>query len=332
MKKVFAIAVIACLVLAGSVEARKARRVALTYVTSWSRTMPDPNAVTHICYAFGGVNETFNGVDISNPERLRAIVALKGQNPELKVLLSVGGWGSGRFSEMAADPSLRKAFAARCASIIADYNLDGVDIDWEYPGSSAANISSSPEDKDNFSQLMHDLRAAIGPKALLTLATAAGAGFYDFPAFVDDVDFVNIMSYDMGGAPGHHAALYNSERFQGLCCDKALQAHLEGGVPAGKLVLGLPFYGRGTQEIGNFTNYKDIPRHTQFTRNWDKDACVPYLTNDKGEVVLGYDDARSIKIKCKYARKKGLLGVMYWDYDGDDAQGTLRTTVMKAMK
>lgn len=332
MKKVYAISFIACLVLACSVQAKKARRVALAYVTSWSRTMPDPMSVTHICYAFGSVNDTFNGVGISNPERLRAIAALKSQNPDLKVLLSVGGWGSGRFSEMAADRSLRKTFAVECAKIVADYNLDGIDIDWEYPGSGMANISSLPADKGNFTLLMHDLRYALGADALLTLATAASANFYDFPSFVDDVDFVSIMSYDMGGAPDHHAALYNSERFQGLCCDKALKAHLEAGVPAEKLVLGLPFYGRGTHEIGNFTNFKDIPRHIQFTRNWDKDACVPYLTNDKGEVVLGYDDARSIKIKCKYAKQKGLRGVMYWDYDGDDAQGTLRTTVIKAMK
>lgn len=108
--------------------------VVIAYVTDNDRAvMPDPTVMTHINYAFGHVNKTFDGVRISNPERLHKISALKSQNPNLKVMLSIGGWGSGRFSEMAADPKLRKSFAKDCARVMKEFNLDGIDIDWEYP-------------------------------------------------------------------------------------------------------------------------------------------------------------------------------------------------------
>ena len=92
--------------------------------------MPDPQYMTHINYAFGHVNESFNGVKIDNEERLRQIVDLRKQKPELKVLLSIGGWGSGRFSEMAANDEYRRAFAADCDRVVKEFALDGIDIDW----------------------------------------------------------------------------------------------------------------------------------------------------------------------------------------------------------
>ena len=84
--------------------------VVVAYVTSWTQEIPDPTTMTHINYAFGHVNDSFDGVKIDNPDRLRMIVGLKEKNPELKVMLSIGGWGSGRFSEMAASEKNRKAF------------------------------------------------------------------------------------------------------------------------------------------------------------------------------------------------------------------------------
>jgi chitinase len=102
---------------------------------------------------------------------------LKESAPSLKVCLSIGGWGSGNFSEMAADDALRKSFAADCARVVEAFNLDGIDIDWEYPTSNAAGISASPDDKDNFTLLMRDIREAIGKDKLLTLATVCSARY-----------------------------------------------------------------------------------------------------------------------------------------------------------
>ncbi|MCR5561119.1 MAG: glycosyl hydrolase family 18, partial [Bacteroidales bacterium] len=105
------------------------QRIVVAYVGAGSDVMPDYSLMTHIDYAFGHVNETFDGIRISKPERLQAIVAGKGS---VKVCLSIGGWGSGRFSEMAWTEAGRKAFAADCARVIKEYNLDGIDLDWEY--------------------------------------------------------------------------------------------------------------------------------------------------------------------------------------------------------
>ena len=121
----------ALLAAAGFISPLKAKdtgRVIVAYVTSWSDVTPDPHSMTHINYAFGHVNNTFDGVRIDNPDRLRAISGLKQQNPKLKVLLSVGGWGSGRFSEMAATDSTRRAFAADCRAKIKEYGLDGIQL------------------------------------------------------------------------------------------------------------------------------------------------------------------------------------------------------------
>ena len=222
----------------------KEDKVVAAYVTSWSDVMPDPALLTHVNYAFGGVNETFDGVSIANEPRFAQIVDIKKTKPELKVLLSIGGWGSGRFSEMAANDSLRNSFAKDCARIVNDYGIDGIDIDWEYPGSSAAGISSSENDKENFTLLMRDIRSAIGDDKLLTLASACTPEYIDFRAVMPYVDFVNLMTYDMGNAPLHHAALYQSENTPEMTCESSVKAHIAAGVPAGRLVLGLPFYGK----------------------------------------------------------------------------------------
>ena len=128
-------------------------RVVVAYVTAGKNDVPDPTVMTHINYAFGTVNETFNGVNIQDPDRLKMIVGLKQQNPKLKVLLSIGGWTAGRFSEMAATKENRSAFAKDCKRIVEEFGLDGIDMDWEYPSSSEAGISSSPDDIDNFTLL-----------------------------------------------------------------------------------------------------------------------------------------------------------------------------------
>lgn len=310
-------------------------RVVVAYVTSWTSVIPAADRVTHINYAFGHVNESFDGVRIDNENRLRELVKLKETHPGLKVILSIGGWGSGRFSEMAASENNRKSFAVSCSRVISNYGLDGIDIDWEYPTSSSAGISSSPEDTYNYTLLMRDIREAIGKKKELTLASASNAGYIDFPAIMQYVDFVNVMAYDMGSAPKHNSALYrsNSEGKTSpvvgwVTSDEAVQAHLKAGIPADKLVLGMPFYGRGDSSYGDFVDYRNIngPKEGHY-EIWDDIAKVPYYCNQSGTLVLGFENVKSIGIKCDYILEKGLLGAMYWDYSGDNAEGDLSKTI-----
>ena len=310
------------------VAASRDSKVVVAYVTSWSEVMPDPQYMTHINYAFGHVNESFNGVKIDNEERLRQIVDLRKQKPELKVLLSIGGWGSGRFSEMAANDEYRRAFAADCDRVVKEFALDGINIDWEYPTSSMANISSSPDDTENFTLLMQDIRAAIGNEKELTLATVASARYIDFKAILPSVDFVNIMAYDMASAPKHHSALYPSGHSGDITSDGAVTAHLKAGVPPSKLVMGMPFYGRGGDGYPSFQDYNKVGNtDTQYTEKWDEVAQVPYLADKNDTLVFGFENPRSLAIKCQYILDKDLLGGMYWDYSGDNEQGDLRRTV-----
>lgn len=311
-----------------AIAASRESKVVVAYVTSWSEVMPDPQYMTHINYAFGHVNESFNGVKIDNEERLRQIVDLRKQKPELKVLLSIGGWGSGRFSEMAANDEYRRAFAADCDRVVKEFALDGIDIDWEYPTSSMANISSSPDDTENFTLLMQDIRAAIGNEKELTLATVASARYIDFKAILPSVDFVNIMAYDMASAPKHHSALYPSGHSGDITSDGVVTAHLKAGVPPSKLVMGMPFYGRGGDGYPSFQDYNKVGNtDTQYTEKWDEVAQVPYLADKNDTLVFGFENPRSLAIKCQYILDKDLLGGMYWDYSGDNEQGDLRRTV-----
>lgn len=332
MKSYSLIAVVFCLLLAAcATKSDKPSSVVVAYVISWSSSIPDPDFVTHINYAFGHVTKTFDGVRIDNEDRLREIVKIKDQSPDLKVLVSIGGWGSGNFSEMAADEKNRTSFANDCKRIIDEFNLDGVDIDWEYPGSSMAKISSLPTDKENYTLLMAAIREAIGTDKLLTLASSANPDYIDFNKVMNYVDFVNVMTYDMNNSPLHHSALYASEMSGEICDDISVQNHINAGIPSDKLVLGIPFYGHGCKTVKGYIDYKEIIKLDSVTFHWDSIALVPFLKNLDGDVVCNFEDPQSIAIKCEYIKKKGLRGAMFWDYDGDDEKGSLRTAVFQGV-
>lgn len=308
-------------------------RVVVAYITSWKDVMPDPSLVTHINYAFGEVNDSFDGVDIQKPERLRQISALKKKHNKLKVLLSIGGWESGGFSEMASDESKRGSFVNNCADIVNDFNIDGIDIDWEYPSSSAAGIKSSPQDIDNFTSLMRELRIKLSDNKLVTFATVASAQYIDFKSVMPYCDFVNIMAYDMGRPPRHNAPLFPSER-SSFSVQQAIDAHIKAGVEPHKLVLGVPLYGHGNKNKGvsDFVDYKNMGKYDKYIHLWDSTACVPYVIDKQNDMIISYDSPESLTLKCNYAVKRGLLGMMYWEYACDDEDLSLVKAVYKAVK
>ncbi|RZK77746.1 MAG: glycoside hydrolase family 18 protein [Pedobacter sp.] len=308
------------------------KKVIVAYITSWTRVIPDPNYVTHLNYAFGHVNDNFNGIKIDNEPRLKEIVALKRQFPMLKVMLSIGGWTSGKFSEMAATADNRNNFAEDCLRVIKEFKLDGIDIDWEYPTSTEAKISASPDDTKNYTLLMQGIRKKIGKKQLLTLASIADAIYIDYKAINPIVDFVNIMPYDTGLPTFHHAGLYRSKNTSRISVEEAVLAHVRAGIPINKLVMGIPFYGHGKSGVPGYIDYKDIIKLTGYKEMWDDVAKAPYWENDKGEFVLTYETPRSIKEKCNYILNKGMLGAMYWDYAADTQDGVLRKAVHSGVK
>jgi len=300
------------------------------YAYASSGTLPDPTLLTHINFSFAKIDSDFETLTISSSKqkRLKQIVGLKQQKPSLKVLLSVGGWGAGNFSEMAADETHRKNFCKNCLKAVQEYGLDGIDIDWEYPGSGSAGISYSSSDKANFTLLMKDLRETLGSDKLLTMASEASAGYIDWKNALPYMDFVNIMSYDMGRPPTHNAALYKSSMTK-MTCDEAVAKHYAKGIPYNKMTLGMAFFGRVDRTIitGDEMDYKDIIKLTGYIEHWDDQAKVPYLTNAAGTMVLSYDNEISIGLKADYVKEKGLLGAMYWDIEADDSNWTLSKAI-----
>ncbi len=327
-------AAVAILLLSATVSGKTKvdETVIVAYVTSWTNEVPDPTTMTHINYAFGHVNDTFNGVRIDNPDRLRMIVGLKAKNPALKVMLSVGGWGSGRFSEMAATAENRMAFAKDCKRVVNEFGLDGIDIDWEYPTQSSAKISSSPQDTENFTLLMRDLRKVLGKQKLLTAATVCNANYIDFKACIQYMDLVNVMAYDMGNASKHHAALFPSPHAGYCTSSQAVEAHLKAGVPREKLVMGVPFYGKGRRDDEGLKMFRRTGRLPEgYSHLWDEEGRFPYITDADGKFVWGYENARSLSDKCQYILDQHLRGGMYWDYASDNPQGDERRTLFLSL-
>lgn len=293
--------------------------------------LPDPTFLTAINYAFGHVNATFNGVDIEQEEWLVKIVDLKKDFPHLKVILSIGGAGSGNFSEMVTDPELRMSFAKDCKRIVDQYGLDGIDIDWEYPGSDVMGISAAPTDVENYTLMMRDIRECIGWDKVLSQATDGGGRHIDYKSVDQYMSYTQVMSYDLGTAPYHRSPLYHSDLLsdpdpEQMSADECIKAHLAAGIAPEKLVMGLAFgSGRGTDPTK--AHLLD-----GYTPHWDSDAQVPYLTDDAtGKVAWGWENEKSLYIKAKYALSQNLMGCMYWSYSGDSPDGDLRRTVYYAL-
>ena len=324
---------LAAVLLMATADAQ-AERYVVAYVASWTtQELPDPTLMTHINYAFGHVTDSFDGVRIQNPDFLRKVVGLKVQNPKLRVVLSVGGWTSGNFSEMAATKKTRRAFAKDCRRVVDEYGLDGIDIDWEYPTSNAAGISCSPDDTDNFTLLMRDLRAALGNDKLLTIATVADAKYINLRDCIDYLDFVNIMAYDVANPPKHHTTLYRSELSGRITVEEAVEAHLKAGVPKEKLLLGMPLYGRvdhSNPTLDKFVKTGDTAG--KYFRRWDDVGKVPYLVDESEQLVWAYDNAVSLAYKCRFIIEKDLRGGMYWECTEDTPlQEGMRTIHMWLM-
>jgi len=308
---------------------KPADKVVVAYVMGRGAATVNPQLMTHINYAFGKVNDTFNGISLRSPESLQEVVDLKKQNPALKVLISIGGWGAGNFSEMAATEENRNAFASDCKRIMDEFGLDGIDLDWEYPTQSSSGISSSPDDTENYTLLVKAIREAIGQEALLTMASVSSAQYVDFEATLPYFDFINIMSYDMRHDKYvHHSALYTSANTDSTSSiDLAVKAHLDAGIPKDKLVVGLAFYGRGWDGLPEYLKYGNMDQISGYEELWDEQACIPYYANEEGKLVFGFDNPRSIGVKCQYIMDNDYRGAMYWEYNCDNQTADLATTV-----
>jgi chitinase len=317
--------------------------------------------LTRINYAFANIQDgrivTGSPVDEAN---FATLVGLKQQNPSLQVLISVGGWTwSGNFSDMVLTRQSRKRFIDSVVEFIDRYKLDGLDVDWEYPGMTGNGNRFRPEDKSNFTLVLKELRARfnverrkLGRPLLLSFAAGSSSEFIahtELGRVQRYVDTVNLMAYDYyepgsDKISGNHAPLYTDPADpKRASADQSVQEFERAGVPPRKIVLGVPFYGHvwgnvpptdhglfqpGVAVPNAFANYGNIVTsmlNQGFTRYWDAAASVPYLYSEQKREFVSYEDTESLALKCAYIRRKGLVGVMFWDYTGDPTGALLNT-------
>ena len=316
----------------------------IAYYTENSSALPDPSCLTHINYAHGRFvdKETGDGgIWIEKPELLEKVIALKQQKPSLKVLLMIGGWGdkADGFSMMARDARKRTLFCQSCKEHIDNYGLDGIDIDWEYPTAGPSENGRHPDDTRNFNLVLKELRETIGNTKIISYASSASADYVDWKTAMLYMDYVNVMTYDMGDPPYHNAPLYYSAAItRKRSVDQSITQHFAAGVPLNRQVMGVPFYGHGTDPYKDDVKFNEMAGifssskyEGKNIRKWDAVAKVPYLVDESGNFLLGYDDQESVTYKGQYVVQKNLLGAMFWEYRHDDSQGTLRKALCKAI-
>ena len=332
--------------------------IVLAYFTEYTETLPEVSLLTHINYAHGRFKNPKTGdggivITESSKAPISQVVALKSVNPQLKVCLMIGGWGghADGFSMMARDAAKRTQFCQSVKSLLDKHKMDGVDIDWEYPTQSADNETGcDPSDTQNFNLVLQELRETLGTDKIISFASKSDAKYVDWKTAMNYLDYVNVMTYDMGAAPnGHNSPLHKGERFTHRSWDESAQAHVSAGVPKDRQVMGAPFYGKAEKNpsdankvfvdskgnVGYSIKYKDIvpiikegtymgvPVSRKLHRAWDPKSMVPYLADDTGRNCLSYDDPESIEAKGLYVKNGGFLGAMFWEYRGDTSDHEL---------
>ena len=284
---------------------------------------------------------------------------IRKENADCKLVLSIGGWGAGGFSEAAADEEGREKFALTAVEIIKKYELDGLDIDWEYPCISTAGIAATYDDRENFTKLIKTSREImdkeLGKDKMLTIAAGAGEYFINSTNMREVekyLDYVQLMTYDLRGGyhiiTGHHTNLLDDKKdILQASAKKAAACFENAGVPREKLILGAAYYSRmwkgvpdrenGLHQMAETTGgygpsygelVKDYINKNGYKRYFDEEARAPWLFN--GDTFISYDDEESCKEKAEYVVNNGLGGIMFWEYRLDETR-TLTEVMRKAL-
>ncbi|KAK3393620.1 glycoside hydrolase family 18 protein [Podospora didyma] len=288
---------------------------------------------------------------------VKQLYILKKKNRKMKVLLSIGGWTySPKFPPVAATESGRQRFCSSAVRLVQDWGFDGLDIDWEYP--------VNAKEAQDFVLLLQTCRQALdayaaqhaqGYRFLITIAAPAGSQHYtvmDLAGMDPWIDAWHLMAYDYAGSwdstSGHQSNLYaNGQNPQStkFSTESAVRDYIMRGIPADKIVLGLPLYGRAfeaTPGLGQPYNgigpgsiqsgvwlYRDLPRPGA-QELYDDVAKASYSYDPNGKELISYDTVTSALIKAQYLVKRGLGGAVFWEASGDKSGasslvGTLAT-------
>jgi len=315
--------------------------------------------LTHIIFSF--LHLKGNMLQVDKPEDAAAIaslVELKKKNPSLKVLLSLGGWGGcAACADVFSTSKGRKDFAESVLQLSKFFKTDGIDIDWEYPVVEGyPGHKYGPSDKQNFTELILELRKTLGSNYEISFAAGGFQKFLDqavdWKKVIGAVDRVNVMTYDLVNGystlTGHHTPLFSNTQ-QKESTDNAIKAMIAMGIPANKLVIDAAFYGRmwedvppannGLYQPGKFKtgiNYDSFDSalsvSTGWKAYWDNVAKAPYAYNAGKKLFITYDDPASIEAKVKYTIDNKLNGIMFWEITNDKSSGGLLDVIYKVKR
>ncbi|RKT51638.1 glycoside hydrolase family 18 protein [Saccharothrix australiensis] len=335
--------------------------------------IPSDTPITHLFYAFSTIEDGRCVVTAPTAaEDFADILDLKRRKPSLKALISIGGWGAGGFSDAALTPESRRAFVASCAELFFERHegvFDGVDVDWEFPVyGGPTEITDRPADRRNMTHLVREFRRQLPRGSLVTAALPTGrlqtdgpydpARSFELGALGRELDLVALMTYDMGTGfspvSTFNAPLREVREDPMPRADRrwnnvagAVDYYLRHGVPAHKLVLGTPFYGRGFQvrqegpDHGLYQPYEStfwvdgveaverLKASPGWREYWHPVARSPWLYNAAERKFVSFEDARSIGLRARYAKQRGLRGAFMWELGQDDARHSLLTAMAR---
>lgn len=355
---------------AATKETKKRAAQVFCYLTSWSAKRPgagkfepkdvDAKLCTHLVYAFATLKDhKLSEANDNDPDSYDEVLALREKNPDLQVLLAIGGWafGSTPFKELTSNVFRMNQFVYEAIDFLREYQFNGLDVDWEYP--------RGADDRKAYVDLLRELRVAFEgeaktsgqPRLLLTAAVPASfeaiAAGYDVPEISKYLDFINVMTYDFHGQwerqVGHNSPLFSLESASGhqkkLTVEYSAREWVKQGAPKEKLLIGMPTYGRsftlvnetqfdigapasGGGAVGKFTNEAGFLSYYEVctflaqqntTLVWDSEQQVPFAY--RKDQWVGFDDERSLKTKMEWLKESGYGGIMVWSIDMDDFSG-----------
>ncbi|KAJ3515446.1 hypothetical protein NLJ89_g1753 [Agrocybe chaxingu] len=281
------------------------------------------------------------------PKLLKRLVSLA-HAANTKVKLSIGGWtGSKHFSSAVSTDQSRRTLVNNIASFYKTYNLDGIDLDWEYPGHKGAPGNTvNSNDSANFLSFLKLLRTVLPAPARLSAAVetvpftnSKGNPSMDVSGFAQVLDWVVLMNYDVWGSsskPGPNApfrdACGNSTQ-PGANAVAAYNSWTSAGFPPCKLVLGLPSYGYiSSSTAQRLRTRADSNAVKVINDDGDSEGQIQFKELvAQGALVITYDDLESLNMKAAFAKRVGMLGINFFDIHGDTDQWDLMATIRKSM-